>query len=74
MSVKDTFLCACTTRPKLSPRLLRYFTVLQVSQPGEDSLYVIYSSILKGFLHGTHAFPQDVRDFGEKGNMVSSTL
>lgn len=76
--VKNTFLC-CASGPstngrnQLSPQFIRYFTMLFLPPTHEESLNQIFSQILKEFL-AKNNYRQEIKEFGEKGNLVQSTL
>ncbi|XP_043475594.1 dynein axonemal heavy chain 6 isoform X1 [Leptopilina heterotoma] len=65
--------CACAPpgggRNPLTPRFIRHFGMLAIPTPTEDSLKVIFSSIMKGFLQ---EFLQPIIEIGDK--IVSATI
>ncbi|KRX01504.1 P-loop containing nucleoside triphosphate hydrolase [Pseudocohnilembus persalinus] len=69
--------CCCGTivqnQKQVSPKTLRHFTQMAISSISDDSLLLIFSSIVKGFLN-TNNFKQEIKEFGEKGKIVQSTL
>ena len=58
-------------RSPLSPRFMRHFHILNIPDPSEDSMRLIFESIIKEFLVHNH-FTDNVRKCGNVA--VSATI
>uniref|UniRef100_A0A8D9BAE7 Dynein heavy chain 6, axonemal n=1 Tax=Cacopsylla melanoneura TaxID=428564 RepID=A0A8D9BAE7_9HEMI len=66
-TIQDVVLCAACAPPSggrnpLTPRFVRHFALLSIPSPSEDTLKVIFKSILSGFLSVFSAPVQGVAD------------